>query len=189
MTRPTTSFERAPITLEEFELMKKTALFDEDDVRYLRRSRDVLADQTDEILDVWYGFVGSQPHLLYYFTNPDDGQPIGRYLDAVRERFKQWILDTAEAHYDQDWLDFQFEIGRRHHRIGKNRTDDVNAVDHIHLRYIFPLLVPVTTTLKPFLANKGDSPEDVDRMHAAWVKSVVLQLTLWSEPYCQNGVF
>ncbi|HWV57278.1 MAG TPA: protoglobin domain-containing protein [Longimicrobiales bacterium] len=189
MMRSSTSIARSPVTLEDFELMKKTALFDEDDVRYLRRSREVLADQTDAILDVWYGFVGSQPHLLHYFTNPADGQPIGRYLDAVRVRFGQWILDTAEANYDQDWLDYQYTIGLRHHRVGKNRTDDVDSVDHIHFRYLIPLLVPITVTLKPFLAKKGDSPEDVDRMHAAWLKSVVLQLTLWSQPYCREGDF
>lgn len=184
-----TSIPRAPISLEEFELMKATALFGDEDVRYLRMSREILADQTDAILDVWYGFVGSQPHLLHYFTGREDGQPIGRYLEAVRERFGQWILDTAEANYDQAWLDFQFEIGRRHHRIGKNRTDDVDSVEHIHLRYVIPLVVPITTTLVPFLARKGAGPEDVEKMHAAWLKSVVLQVTLWSHPYCREGDF
>jgi hypothetical protein len=46
----------------------------------------VLADQVDEVLDLWYGFVGSHPHLLYYFTGPDS-QPNTQYLDAVRKRF------------------------------------------------------------------------------------------------------
>jgi len=36
----------------------------------------------------------------------------------VRQRFGQWILDTAAANYDQQWLDFQREIGLRHHRTG-----------------------------------------------------------------------
>jgi len=30
-----------------------------------------------------------------------DGRPIPRYLDAVRQRFRAWILDTASANYDQ----------------------------------------------------------------------------------------
>lgn len=179
----------APITLDEFELLKKSALFGEEDVRYLRMSREVLADQTDDVLDVWYGFVGSNPHLVHYFTSVSDGQPIGRYLEAVRVRFGQWILDTAAAEYDQEWLDYQFEIGRRHHRVAKNRTDGVESVPHIPLRYLFPLIVPITTTLKPFLARKGHSPEDVDEMHAAWVKSVILQVTLWAYPYCNEGDF
>ena len=46
----------------------------------------------------------------------------------VVKRFGQWILDTARAEYDQAWLDYQHEIGLRHHRTKKNRTDSVDAV-------------------------------------------------------------
>ena len=74
--------------------------------------REILADQTDAILDVWYGFVASTPELVEYFKNTKTGQPDGDYLGAVRKRFGQWILDTADANYDQAWLDYQDEIGR-----------------------------------------------------------------------------
>jgi len=188
-TYGTSAVPRAPISQEEFELLKTTVLFTEEDVRYLRMSYEVLKDQVEQILDVWYGFVGSNPHLLYYFTSRRDGQPIGSYLEAVRKRFGQWILDTARAEYDQAWLDYQFEIGRRHHRSGKNRTDGVDAVEHVPFRYMIALLIPITTTLKPFLANKGHSAEEVEKMHAAWVKSVTLQLILWCYPYVREGDF
>jgi Protoglobin len=90
--------------------------------------------------------------------------------------------DTARANYDQAWLDYQHEIGRRRTRAGKNRTDRVRAADHIPLRYVLALLVPITTTLKPFLAAEGTSGEDVEAMHQAWVKAVLLQVNLWSHP-------
>jgi hypothetical protein len=138
---------------------------------------------------VWYGFVAANPHLLASFTNRSDGQPNAAYLEAVRRRFGQWILDTANADYDQRWLDYQFEIGRRHHRSGKNRTDRVEAAEHIPYRYLPALIVPITTTLEPFLAKKGHGAGDVEKMHAAWVKSVILQVTLWSYPYCKEGDF
>ena len=51
------------------------------------------------------------------------------------------------------------------------------------------LIFPVTFTLKPFLAKKGHSPEEVDKMYAAWVKSCLLQVTLWSHPYVKDGDF
>jgi len=188
-TYGTSAVPRAPISPQDFELLKASVLFTEEDVRYLRMSYDVLKDQVEQILDVWYGFVGSNPHLLYYFTSRQDGQPIAAYLEAVRKRFGQWILDTARAEYDQAWLDYQFEIGRRHHRSGKNRTDGVDAVEHIPFRYMIALLIPITTTLKPFLANKGHSAEEVEKMHAAWVKSVTLQLILWCYPYVREGDF
>ena len=179
----------APISLAEFELMKKTALFGDEDVEYLRTSREILQDQTEQVLDVWYGFVGANPHLLHYFTDPSDGRPVADYLQGVRKRFARWILDTAAAEYGREWLDYQFEIGRRHHRSGKNKTDGVVAVDHIPYRYLPALIIPITTTLKPFLAAKGHSPEEVEKMHAAWVKSVTLQVALWSHPYCKDGDF
>ena len=84
-------------------------------------SYEVLKDQVEAILDVWYGFVGSNPHLVASFSGKSAGKPLKEYLGAVRQRFGQWILDTARAEYDQNWLDYQYEIGLRHHRTKKNR--------------------------------------------------------------------
>lgn len=179
----------SPISLEELDLIKKSLLFTEEDARYLRMSRGILDDQTEEILDVWYGFVGANEHLLESFVDRGTGQPDSHYLGAVRARFERWILDTASAEYDQDWLDYQFEIGRRHHTIGKNRTDGANASPIVRFRYLQALTVPITTTLKPFLEKEGASPADVEKMHAAWVKSVTLQVILWSHPYIKDGDF
>jgi hypothetical protein len=177
----------SPIPMKDFDLLKEAVLFGEEDTRYLRMSHDVLKDQTEAVLDVWYGFVASHPNLVYYFSKKSDGQPDGAYLAAVRQRFGQWILDTASANYDQRWLDYQAEIGRRHHRTGKNRTDGAASVDNISYRYLPAFIYPITATLKPFLAKKGHSPEDVERMHQAWIKSVILQVTLWSHPYVKDG--
>jgi hypothetical protein len=180
---------RSPVTPADFELMKKSVLFGDEDVKYLRLSNDVLKDQVEAILDVWYGFVGSNPHLLASFGARSDRKPLGDYLGAVRKRFGQWILDTARAEYDQKWLDYQHEIGLRHHRTKKNRTDSAASTDHVPFRDLFLLVFPVTFTLKPFLAKKGHSAEDIEKMYAAWVKSCLLQVTLWSYPYIKAGDF
>ena len=179
---------RSPVSLDEVELIKATLLFGEDDRDALRSSSEILAPQIEAILDVWYGFVGANPHLLVAFTGPD-GEPDQAYLAAVRRRFGQWILDTARAEFDQAWLDYQHEIGVRHTRRGKNRTDGVRAARHIPLRYVLALLIPITTTLKPFLANGGASQDEVEAMHQAWVKAVLLQVILWSQPYVREGEF
>jgi hypothetical protein len=185
-TYGTPQVARSPVSDQDFELLKKSVLFTEEDVRYLRMAGEVLRDQVEEILDLWYGFVGSNPHLVYYFTGPD-GQPLADYLGAVRKRFGQWILDTCRAEYDRAWLDYQHEIGLRHHRSKKNRTDGVNSVPHIPLRYLIAFIYPITATIRPFLAKKGHSPEDVDKMHQAWFKSVTMQVALWAYPYAQSG--
>ena len=179
----------APYTMADLKSLQASLLFTEDDVNALRQSKAILADQTDAILDVWYGFVGSTPELLYFFSNPATGKPDGAYLDAVRKRFALWILDTAEARYDQDWLNWQYEIGLRHNRAKKNRTDGASSVAQVNFRYIPALTIPITTTLKPFLAKKGASAADVEKMHAAWVKAVLLQSILWSQPYIKDGEF
>lgn len=188
-TSGTAAVPRASISLEEFELLKKTVLFDEADVKALRQSLPVVKDQVDAILDVWYGFVGSNPHLVSTFVRVADGQPDMEYLGAVRKRFGQWIFDTAGGRYDQAWLDYQFEIGRRHHRVGKNVTDKVAAAPHIPFRYLPALLYPVTATLRPFLEQQGHTQAEVSAMHQAWIKSVLLQVILWSYPYVKEGDF
>jgi Protoglobin len=183
------SVAKAPYTLQDLESLKKTLLFTDEDVRYLRMSKTILADQTEAVLDVWYGFVASTPELVASFKNNKTGAPDGAYLNAVRKRFAQWILDTADANHDQAWLDYQHEIGLRHTAPKKNQTDAADSVPSVNFRYLSALTIPITTTLKPFLAKKGASASDVDKMHAAWVKSVLMQTILWSYPYVRDGRF
>lgn len=185
----TPTLSRSPVSLQQFEEMKASVLFGDDDLKFLRMSQDVVKDQVEAILDVWYGFVGSQPHLLASFTGKTDGKPLGDYLGGVRKRFGQWILDTAKAEYNQTWLDYQHEIGLRHHRLKKNKTDGAPSTDIVPFRNLFALVFPVTFTLKPFLSKKGHSTQDVDAMYNAWLKSCLLQVTLWSHAYIKEGDF
>lgn len=178
---------KSPVSLKEFELLKNTVLWTDEDEKYIRMSREVLADQTDDILDVWYSFVKVEPHLAVFFSHKSDHRPNKEYMEAVRLRFKQWILDSAAANYDQDWLNYQHEIALRH-LTKKNQTDDADSVEIINFRYILALIYPLTATLKPFLAKKHThDAEDVECMHQAWIKSVLLQVCLWSQPYVKEG--
>lgn len=180
---------RSPISLDDLDRLKECVLFTDEDARWLRQSGEVLRDHVEEILDVWYGFIASKPYLLDVFSDPATGKPDEAYLAAVRKRFGRWILDTASANYDQSWLDYQYEIGRRHHRAEKNRTDNARAADVVPMRYMLALLYPVTATLEPFLARKGHPAAEVQKMREAWTKSVLLQLILWCEPYVEPEDF
>lgn len=77
----------SPVSLKDLESLKKSLLFGEEDIKALRMSKAILADQTEAILDVWYGFVASTPELVYFFKNNKTGQPDADYLAAVRKRF------------------------------------------------------------------------------------------------------
>jgi hypothetical protein len=176
----------SPLTLTDFENLKKAVLFEAEDERYLRLAGQVLADQVEDVLDVWYGFVASQPHLVYYFSD-GQGNANSAYLAAVRRRFGQWIVDTCQRPYDQDWLNYQQEIALRHHRAKKNQTDGVESVPIIDYRYLVAFIYPITATMKPFLAKKGHGAADVEKMVQAWFKAVVLSVALWSVPYIKEG--
>lgn len=54
---------------------------------------------------------------------------------------------------------------------------------------MFAFVYPVRFGPRPFLAKRGHSPEEVEKMVAAWVKSCLLQVTLWSHPYVKDGDF
>lgn len=180
---------RAPISLDELETLRKSLLFTEADVAALRHSRGVLEPHVAELVGVWYGFVGANAHLLAHFTDARTGEPDGAYLERVRARFERWVLDTAGADFDQAWLDYQFEIGRRHHASGKNRTDGANATAQVEFRHLVALTIPITTTIRPFLERGGHDEASVDAMQAAWTKAVLLQAILWSYPYVEEGSF
>jgi hypothetical protein len=181
---------RSPLGLEDLDLLKQTVLFTEEDEGYLRMAGEVLEGQTEDVLDVWYGFVADNPHLIHYFADAASGEPNSEYLERVRERFGQWILDTCRRPYDQEWLDYHYEIALRHTSAKKNETDGAyDTPDQIPLRYLVAFIYPITATMKPFLANGGHSAEEVDRMHEAWFKSVTLQVTLWCYPYAKEGAF
>ena len=180
------SVPEAPIDDEEFDRLKQSVMFTEEDEEYLRMAGEVLEPQIDDILDVWFGFVADHDFLVRYFST-EGGEPIEEYLDRVRERFGQWIRDTCDPPYDDEWLAYQFEIGRRHHRTKKNRADEVDAVPHIHLRYVIAFIYPITATIRGFLAAGDHDDETVDAMYHAWFKSVTLQVALWSRPYLPDG--
>jgi hypothetical protein len=48
-------------------------------------------------------------------------------------------------------------------------------------------IYPITATIKSFLAKKGHSADEVEKMHQAWFKSVTMQVALWSAPYVKEG--
>ncbi|WP_276479970.1 protoglobin domain-containing protein [Paraflavitalea pollutisoli] len=177
----------SPISLQELELLKATVLYTPDDEKYLRMAGEILAEQAEQVIDIWYELVGSHPHLLQYFSRNNLANL--EYLTAVRKRFIQWVKDVCYRPIDQDWLNYQYEIGLRHHRIKKNKTDEVEASPIVHYRYITAFIYPITATIKPLLANKGHSPEEVERMHQAWFKVVVLTAVLMTYPYVRAGEF
>lgn len=172
----------SPVSEEDFARLLATVLWTDDDEQAIRRAGDVLSSKTDQVLDVWYGFVAAHPHLVAYFADAA-GNPDGDYLARVRARFDQWIRDLCDRSRDRSWLDYQEEIALRHTAAGKNVTDGAHAPAEIPLRYMIAFVYPITATIREFLAADGHADDDVEAMYQAWFKSVVLSVTLWARPY------
>lgn len=173
----------SPVSTGALAELHASVLWTDDDAQALRRAAKLLVPRGEEILDVWYGFVAANPHLVATFAGPD-GEPDGDYLQAVRGRFGKWIEDVCIRDHDETWLAYQEEIARRHHPEGKNRTDGVDSASpHVPMRHLLALIVPITLTVREFLAAGGADVAEVDAMHNAWFKAVTLSAVLWARPY------
>jgi hypothetical protein len=91
----TSKVAKSPISMAEWQDLKKSALFSEEDVVYLRLSEEVLADQVDDLLHIWRGIIADHPHLRAYNEDVKTHQVDTEYTQAVGKRFGQWVLDTA----------------------------------------------------------------------------------------------
>ncbi|MGA2418803.1 MAG: protoglobin domain-containing protein [Candidatus Acidiferrum sp.] len=179
----TAEVARSPVSLAEFQRLKISAGFTDDDAHYLKLAGEVLADQTEPIVHRWRSeIIASIPHLARHSRTPE-GAPIPDYLAKSNLRFQQWILDTCLRPYDQDWLNYQHEIALRHTTVKKNLTDAVHSTPYVPLPDVIAFTAAMNETIKPYLASKGHPAATVDQMHRAWCKSIQLQLALWLTAY------
>jgi hypothetical protein len=185
-TYGTAQVAQSPVSAEDLESLKVSAGFSSEDEKYLRLAGEVLADQTEQIVQHWRsGIIASIPHLARHSRTPE-GNPIPEYLANSNRRFEQWILDTCLRSYDQDWINYQQEIARRHTSVKKNQVDGVRSTPYVPLRDIVGFVAVMNETIKPYLAAKGHPEDEVQKMHAAWCKSMQMQLALWIGPYADS---
>lgn len=177
--------QRSPVTLDDFKRLQSVVGFTDDDLRSLRRAGELLADEAEALVDGWRKVIGSQEHLSEWFAGPD-GKPDDDYKAAVKPRFVQWVVDTFKRPFDQNWLDYQEEIALRHTPAKKNKTDEVEAPPLVPLRYLLAFAVPVLADVRKHLLRKNLPVDEIEKLHAAWTKAVILTLTLWSRPYTKE---
>jgi hypothetical protein len=75
----------------------------------------------------------------------------------------------------------------RHTTAKKNKVDGVRSTPYVPFPDVIAFIAVMNETIKPYLAAKGNSAEEVDKMHRAWCKSIQLQLALWAVPYACTG--
>jgi hypothetical protein len=163
---------RSPIGEQEFEALKQSAGFTEDDEHWLRVAGETLADQTKELVGKWREVIAKHPHLARYSLRLD-GQKDWHYSERSGLRFQQWVLDTCFRPYDQDWLNYQQEMALRHTSLKKNKTDNAQSAPPIHLRHIvaFGAVMTDPDIMKPFLKT--------DIMRMTWRRCIELGRSLF----------
>jgi hypothetical protein len=182
-TYGTAAVSQSRISLKELDELKVSVGFTAEDELHLRMAGAVLDGQTNEIVAHWRsGIIAGIPHLARHSRTPD-GEPIPKYLAQSNLRFEQWILDTCLRPYDQDWLNYQHEIALRHTSLKKNQADGVESTPYVPFRDIMAFVAVLNDTIKPYLARRGNSSDEVDGMHRAWCRSIQLQMALWTRLY------
>jgi Protoglobin len=177
----------SPVSMLDLESLKISAGFTEEDQHFLRLAGEVITNQTRQIVEHWRSnIIARIPNLARHSRTPQ-GDPIPEYLAASNLRFEQWILDTCLRPYDQDWINYQQEIALRHTSSKKNKVDGVQSTSYVPLRDIIAFTAVMNETIKPYLGAKGNSAEEVDKMHRAWCKSIQMQMALWVGPYTDSG--
>ncbi len=177
------SVEQSTVSVKDLDNLKTTVGFTEEDEQNLRLAGEVLADQTKKLVDHWRsGIIAGIPNLAKHSRTPE-GEAIPDYAEKSGLRFQQWILDTCFRSYDQDWINYQQEIALRHTAVKKNKVDQVNSTPYVPLRDVLGFIVVMNETIKPYLAAKGHSPDQVESMHRSWCKSMQLQAALLARPY------
>jgi hypothetical protein len=178
---------QSTVSVQDLESLKISAGFTHEDERYLRLAGEVLADQTAKIVHHWRAeIIASIPNLARHSRSPEEN-PLPEYLAKSNLRFEQWILDTCLRPYNQDWINYQREIALRHTTSKKNQVDGVQSTPFVPLRDVIAFIAVMNETIKPYLAAKGNSPDEVHKMHLAWCKSIQIQLALWVGTYSESG--
>src|SRR5690348_9216477 len=103
---------RSPISIQELREIEQTLGWTDYDAQTLQRDGQIFEDHAEEMVDAWRQVIASQPHLAKWFAGAS-GKPDDDYKASVKKRFVQWVKDACFRPHDQEWLDYQEEIGLR----------------------------------------------------------------------------
>jgi hypothetical protein len=176
---------RSPLTMQDLDRLKAVVGLTDDDTEALHEAAAILADQADDMVTAYRARLGELPWMAPYSQHPD-GTPNPEYGAASKPRFDRWIIDACTRPLDQDWLNYQHEIGLRHTSAKKTKTDDADSLDQIPMRYLLAFTTVVITTARDFLSATGAPQQQLDRMHAAFTKSIMLHVTVWTRAYVDD---
>jgi hypothetical protein len=171
----------SPVSETELSQLEQTVGWTATDAEVLARHADVFRARAESMVDSWRAVIGAQPHLSRWFVKPN-GASDDAYKASVKRRFVQWVIDVALRPHDREWLNYQQEIGLRHTPAKKNKTDGAHTPPVVPFRYLLGF-VPMVLPVRQFFADAIRDEPELKRLEGAWIRAVLLHLTLWSRPY------
>jgi hypothetical protein len=177
----------SPVSESELLELEQTAGWSADDADVLARHGDLFRARAEAMVDSWRAVIGSQRHLAHWFVKPD-GDPDDAYKASVKRRFVQWVVDVALRPHDRDWLNYQQEIGLRHIPAKKNKTDGAHTPPVVPFRFLLAF-VPMVLPIRQFFAEAIEDEAELKRLEDAWMRAVLLHITLWSRPYVTDNLW
>jgi Protoglobin len=177
----------SPLSDEDLHNLEHAVGWSDADRDILLKHAALFRLHAEEMVDSWRSVITAQPHLAHWFVRPD-GKSDDDYKARVKRRFVQWVIDVAVRPHDRDWLNYQEEIGLRHTPAKKNLTDAAHTPPLVPLRYLLGF-VPVVLPLRSFFRDSIQNDAELSRLEAAWIRAVLLHITLWSRPYTAPGLW
>jgi hypothetical protein len=177
----------SPVSENDLSQLEQTAGWTADDAGVLAWHAGLFRAKAESMVDSWRAVIGSQSRLSHWFVKPD-GAPDDEYKASIRRRFVQWVIDVALRPHDQDWLNYQHEIGLRHTPAKKNRTDGTQTPPLVQFRYLLGF-IPVVLPIRRFFTGAIQDQAELKRLEDAWTKAVLLHVTLWSRAYIAEDLW
>ena len=81
----------------------------------------------------------------------------------MKKRFVQWVRDACSGPHDQNWLDYQEEIGLRHTPDQKNVTDHAHTPSLVPLRYLYGFVPVVALSARKLFVDGGVAGEELQK--------------------------
>jgi hypothetical protein len=178
----------SPVSMDELRKPESAVGWNQEVAGWRLAAADILVPKAEAMVDSWRATIASQPALLLSFLDAQ-GNPDDNYKAAVKRRFVRWVWDVCLRAHDQEWLNYQEEIGLRHALAKKNRTDGGRTSPVVPQRYLIGFTAIVITSARDFLAASNKPQSEIDRMQDAWTRAVILNIALWCRPYSVPGTW
>ncbi|HRD67943.1 MAG TPA: protoglobin domain-containing protein [Candidatus Competibacter sp.] len=174
---------------EEVELLWRIGLFSSDDERALRKLWRVLKGQTDDYLDMVLGMVAAYPALATALAAVCQENIMTASADGsatVRRLFRQWLSETCFSPHEPPWLKRLYSL---YSDLPPERSAQTISAALPGFRYLIALSFPLVATVRSLLVSGGLAAQEIERMQSAFLKAILLQVTILSKLYVKGELW